>query len=84
MKVSPETVRAVISSGKTRIALAACSRSASRSMRHSFIRKPTVPRFMPNTGRGAAPSSILCKVWSMKPSPPSATSISASASPAKS
>ena len=46
----PPTVVARISSGATRIALAAAMRSARLSMRHSFIRNPTVPRFIPNTG----------------------------------
>ena len=36
-----------------------------------------------HTGRGLAPSSIWCSVWSMNPSPPSATRVSASLSGAK-
>ena len=41
-----------------------------------FIRKPTVPSFMPYTGLPRPP--WRCRVCSMKPSPPSATSTSAS------
>ena len=47
-----DTVVACICSGATRIAFAPAMRSASRSSRQSFIRKPTVPRFIPNTGFG--------------------------------
>ncbi|PAV93404.1 hypothetical protein WR25_25631 [Diploscapter pachys] len=48
--------------------------------RHSFIMKPTVPRFIPKTGTGGRRrSSRPCSVWSMKPSPPSAMMTSASA-----
>ena len=80
--VSPETVVARIWSGATRIAFAAAILSARQSIRHSFIRKPTVPRFIPNTGLGSPASSMRWSVWSMKPSPPSATSVSASRSDA--
>jgi hypothetical protein len=50
----------------------------SASIRQSFIRKPTVPRFMPNTGQTLPRLSISCSVCSMKPSPPKATISSAS------
>ena len=37
--------------GDTVKGLARAIRASSPSSRHSFIKKPTVPRFMPNTGR---------------------------------
>ena len=64
-QVSPRILVASIASGATRICLAAWIRSYRRSRRHSFMRKPTVPRFMPNTGFTSPPSSIWCSVWSM-------------------
>jgi hypothetical protein len=83
VRVWPATVVARICSGATVIALAALMRSGSWSTRQSFMRKPTVPRFIPNTGLVHPSSSIRWSVCSMKPSPPSATSVSAARASAK-
>ena len=50
-------------------------RPSRSSLRWWFIRNPTVPSFMPYTGLPRPP--WRCRVCSMKPSPPSATSTSA-------
>jgi len=41
------------------MAFAVAMRSGRFSTRQSFIKKPTVPRFMPKTGFGEPSSSIL-------------------------
>jgi len=62
-------------SGRSTDGWAAAMRSISPSGRYRFIRNPTVPAFMPNTGLPVWRQR--CRVCSMKPSPPSATMTSA-------
>ena len=72
---APSPVLASITRG-CKVTVSAAARRAGRSSSPKrFMRKPTVPQFMPKIG--TARSRVLCSVSSMKPSPPRATITSA-------
>src|SRR5882724_982083 len=69
--VAPDSPTASITSGLSAVGCARARRSLKPSAWNWFIRNPTVPSFMPNTGLSSA--RYRCSVRSMNPSPPSAT-----------